>query len=239
MAISDSSQLTRLRLIKSNRFLQSLLALLHSRKSWLFIPLKSRPAVPLPASRARKLAYVLVCPTFHLKPGTDVWERVLFSCSIGRKRVYWYSVECWFWNSRIVFRCGRPVPFSSLLFRYIGSFFFFLNRWDWKPETGQVDHERRERTKPSRNFVFAYNLITGEIRYDLTSWKNEWTDGWGGQVFHSAKFNFTLTKFFLKNFLKIIAIRKLTDKNSCPLVVYSATPESNNLATPLSRGREI
>lgn len=46
-------------------------------------------------------------------------------------------------------------------------------------------------------------------------------DGGREEVFHFAKFNFTLTKFFLKNFLEIIAIRNLTDKNSCLLVVYS------------------
>lgn len=64
-------------------------------------------------------------------------------------------------------------------------------------------------------------------------------NGWTDKFSTRAKFNFTLTKFFLKNFLTIIVIRKLTDKNSCPLVVYSATPGSNNLATPLSRGKEI
>lgn len=59
-------------------------------------------------------------------------------------------------------------------------------------------------------------------------------DGGREEVFHFAKFNFTLTKFFLKNFLEIIAIRNLTDKNSCLLVVYSGY---NIISFSLSRGK--
>lgn len=76
-------------------------------------------------------------------------------------------------------------------------------------------------------FYILYNRY-GKF-YTVIQFYKLWM-GEGGEVFHFAKFNFTLTKFFLKNFLGIIAIRNLTDKNSCLLVVYSGY----NLATSLS-----